>query len=82
MSTQMKIEYNDGALATAVGQALFDEPMINAAELQPTVRDGIITLEGRVPNEILQERIIDTVRRSLDAAGMAYERIEDKLAVR
>ena len=81
MSTQMTTEYDDGALASAVGQTLIDEPMINAAELRPTVRNGVVTLEGRVPNEILQERIIDAVRRSLDASGMPYERIGNKLVV-
>lgn len=81
MSTPVKADYDDDALALAVGQTLIDEPMINAAELQPTVQNGVITLAGRVPNEILQERIIDAVRRSLDAAGMGYERIHSDLSI-
>lgn len=81
MSTQIQTQYDDEVLASLVGETLIDEPMINAAELQPTVHNGVVTLGGRVANPILQDRIIEAVRRALDASGTAYASIDNQLVV-
>lgn len=74
-------KYDDGEIAMMVEQALTDAPTINPTDVQPNVNEGVIRLEGSVANEATRQRAVKTIRQTLEASGVAYDRIEDHLAV-
>jgi osmotically-inducible protein OsmY len=47
-------EDNDDQLTDAVRLAVEKDPFINAAKTRVTSKDGIVTLEGFVPNETMR----------------------------
>ena len=46
---------NDAELTDAVGLVLEKDPIINAAKLRVTAKNGIVTLEGLVPNQAMKQ---------------------------
>lgn len=74
-------KYDDGEIAMLVEQALIDDPLANAAELQPLVDNGVVSISGRVANEPARRRIVQNIRDTLDSAGVDYRRVDDELHV-
>lgn len=79
MSPLFGTQYDDETIASTVNRVLISEPRIDATAIQPAIEDGVITLHGNVPNDILRERAIDAIRTGLETSAVDYERIEDKL---
>lgn len=73
--------YDDGEIAMMVEQVLIEAPTVDPMQVQPNVNRGVVRLEGSVTNEANKQRIVETIRQTLEASGVAYDRIEDELAV-
>lgn len=71
--------YNDEQLVMEAERALAEDPAVDTAQIEIVSDKGIVTLSGRVSNDLNKRRAIDAVRRWYERNGLKYERIEDQI---
>lgn len=81
MSPLFGPKYDDQRLCQEGERALIEDPILNAAQLDVTSEDGVVTLRGRVPTQIAKSRAAEAVRNAYRLAGLKYDRIEDEIVV-
>lgn len=67
----------DAALVAKVSANIAAQAGINAAKIQPSAHDGVVTLTGKVPSGALKTTILDTARKTAGVKSVV-DRIEVK----
>jgi osmotically-inducible protein OsmY len=82
LSNLFGAKYDDQRLAEHAQHALEADPMIiHNDDVVITSKQGIITLEGRVPLAQERTRAEQTIRNSLQNAGLKYENLNNNIEV-
>ncbi len=56
------IHVNDGALKVRVAAAIAEQTGANVFHISPDVHNGVVTLNGTVPNSLIETTVLRTVR--------------------
>jgi len=56
-----KVNVNDATLKVRVSAAIAEQTGANAFRISPDVHDGVVTLNGTVPNSLIQATVLKTV---------------------
>ena len=79
MLNLFKRRYKDEALASRAEGALLENPTIDIVNLDVLSDEGRVTLRGRTHSQAAKQRAVETVRRTLEAAGLRFETIIDEI---
>lgn len=55
---------SDASISASIRRQLINDPMINASRITVTTRQGVVSLEGRVKDADLRDRIIALCRQT------------------
>jgi osmotically-inducible protein OsmY len=66
-------------LASRAEGALLENPTLDIVNLDVLSMEGRVTLRGRTHSQAVKQRAVETVRRTLESAGLRFETIIDEI---
>jgi hyperosmotically inducible protein len=61
-TAQARVQLTNGALEVRVSAAIASQAGLNAFQIGPKARDGVVTLTGTVPSATIHNTVIQTVQ--------------------
>ncbi|MCB0110586.1 MAG: hypothetical protein KDE53_31915 [Caldilineaceae bacterium] len=73
--------FNDNALDQCVMVSLESDGLIDVTRLAIKSDNGVITIAGRTRNVFEKKRVGNVAQQGLDAAGLRFQQIVDRIVI-
>jgi osmotically-inducible protein OsmY len=81
MATLFKTKYKDDEVVRIAEEATDADPMIDGRRLKISSKNGVITLEGTLPNSSTRAHLHEVITSALARASLKFDHIEDRTVI-